>query len=150
MSSFKTLSRRLEGAASQLLAIAPAVSHIVMCEEILAEILEKFDQHLRWSRAQVLARYGPILDAARWITPVAEAPQHLKIVRYDTDDTVFVRVAEAIYSEVPEIIGPEQIRYIVSENTRDFPPGAAYAGFLFGTAHTALKALDVEPIVART
>lgn len=138
-------SRTLRGAASQLLAIAPAVAHIVMCEEIRDEILEKFAEHLAWSRAQVLARYGPVLDAAHWIRPVAEAPHHLKMVSGDADDTVFVRVAEAIYSEISEIIGPDQIRYIVTANTSDFPPGAAYAGFLFGTAHTALLALDVEP-----
>lgn len=132
-------------ASAQVLAIAPAVAHIVMCEEIRDEILEKFAEHLAWSRAQVLARYGPVLDAAHWIRPVAEAPHHLKMVSGDGDDTVFVRVAEAIYSEISEIIGPDQIRYIVTANTSDFPPGAAYAGFLFGTAHTALLALDVEP-----
>ena len=138
-------SKKRKGAASQLLALAPAVAHIVMCDEIRNEILEKFDEYLAWSKALVLARYGPVLDAAHWIRPVAEAPHHLKMVSGDADDTVFVRVAEAIYSEIPEIIGPDQIRYIVTENTSDFAPGAAYAGFLFGTAHTALMALDVEP-----
>ena len=57
-------SKKRKGAASQLLALAPAVAHIVMCDEIRDEILEKFDEYLGWSKAQVLARYGPVLDAA--------------------------------------------------------------------------------------
>ena len=56
-------SRRRKGAATQLLTLAPAVAHIVMCDEIRDEILEKFDEYLGWSKAQVLARYGPVLDA---------------------------------------------------------------------------------------
>ena len=56
-------SKKRKGAASQLLALAPAVAHIVMCDEIRDEILGKFDQYLAWSKAQVLARYGPVLDA---------------------------------------------------------------------------------------
>jgi hypothetical protein len=116
-----------------------------MCEEIRDEIFEKVDEYLHWSRVQILARYAPVLDAALWITPVAEGPHHLKVVQNDPGDTVLVRVAEAVYAEAISIVGADQVRYIASENTGDFPPGAAYAGFLFGTAHTVLKALAFEP-----
>ena len=54
---------------------------------------------------------------------------------------MFVRVAEAIYKDLAVIIEADQIRVIVSEHTNDFRPGAAYAGFMFGTAHDALVAL---------
>ena len=41
----------------------------------------------------------------------------------DPGETILVRVAEAVYTEAISIVGADQIRYIVSENTGDFPPG---------------------------
>ena len=134
-------SKTRRGAASQLLAIAPGVAHVVMCDDIRDEILEKFEDHLGWSRAQVLSTYGPVFRAALWVTPVEEREDHRRIVNNDLADTMFVRVAEAIYKDLAVIIEADQIRVIVSENTNDFRPGAAYAGFMFGTAHDALVAL---------
>ncbi len=134
-------SKTRVGAASQILAILPAVAHIVMCIEIRDEIFETFEEHLGWSKTQVLAAYGPILNAALWVTPVTEREDHRRVVNKDDDDTIFVRVTEAIYSEMATIIEADQIRLVISENTHHFRLGSAYAGFLFGTAHDALVAL---------
>ncbi len=134
-------SKTRRGAASQLLAIVPVVAHVVMCDDIRDEIFEKLEVHLGWSRAQVLSAYGPVLRAALWAEPVEEREDHRRIVNNDSDDTMFVRVAEAIYTDLPTIIEADQIRFIASENTNDFRPGSAYAGFIFGTAHDALVAL---------
>ena len=49
------------GAASQILAILPAIATIVMCDEIRQEILEKFSEILGWTEKQVLTTYGPVL-----------------------------------------------------------------------------------------
>jgi predicted nucleic acid-binding protein len=129
------------GASSRLLAVAPAIAHLVMCDEIRSEILRTFDEVVRWNRAQVLARYGPVLEAARWIEPVAEQEHHLKIVGKDPKDTVFVRLAEAVYTQATDLLGPEQLRFVVTENTRHFPQGADYAGFRFDTPRGVLSAL---------
>lgn len=129
------------GAASQFLAIIPAVAHIVTCDEIRDEIVEKLEQHLGWSRATAMAVYGPVFDAALSVSPVPVREDHRRIVNDDEDDTVLVRVAEAIYIELPALISAGQLRYVVSENTRHLRPGSAYAGFLFGSAHDVLAAL---------
>ena len=137
-------SKTRTGAASQVLTILPAVAHIVMCDEIRDEIIASFEEHLGWSKAQVLTRYGPVFSAALWARPVEEREDHRRFVNEDADDTVFVRVAEAIYTDLAAIIEAEQVRLIISENTNHLRPGSAYAGFLFGTAHDALAALDVR------
>ncbi len=134
------LSSGHNGAASQLLALLPAVAHVVTCAEAQDELFEKLEA-FDWSRDDVLERYGPIFDAAIWVEPVEEREDHLKAVGQDRDDTMYVRVAEAVYSVAPEIIG-EQLRFITSANTRHFKPGANYAGFRFDTPHGVLKRLE--------
>ena len=134
------LSSGYHGAASQLLALLPAVAHVVMCMEAQDELFEKLEA-FDWSRDAVLERYSPIFDAAIWVEPVEEREDHLKAVGQDRDDTMFVRAAEAVYSEAPEIIG-EHPRFIASANTKHFKPGANYAGFHFDTPHGILKALE--------
>lgn len=135
------LSRTHMGAASQLLAILPVVAHIVTCDEIRDEIVEKLEEHAGWPRATTMAVYGPVFDAALSVAPVPEREDHRRIVYNDEDDTMLVRVAEAIYVELPALIAAGQLRYVVSENTRHLRPGSAYAGFLFGTAHDVLAVL---------
>ena len=89
----------------------------------------------------VLDRCGPIFDAALWVKPVDERPDHLKAVGMDPDDTMLVRVAEAVYVVAPDIaVAPH--KYIVSANTKHFPPGADYAGYRFETPDGLLKALE--------
>ncbi len=133
------LSRDHKGAASQLLAILPAIAHIVMCNEMRDELFDKLDT-FGWTDTEIVEVYGPVLQAAIWVEPVEEGEHHRLIVNHDEGDTVFVRTAEAVFIDVPGIIG-EQQRFIVSSNTRHFRPGTAYAGFLFGTPHDVLKAL---------
>jgi len=61
-----------KGAASQILAILPAIATIVLCDEIRQEILEKFSEILGWTEKQVMATYSPVFEAAIWVTPVPE------------------------------------------------------------------------------
>jgi hypothetical protein len=133
------LSPERKGTASQLLAIVSTVAHVVMCMEARAELLEKLSG-FGWSAEDMEARYSPIFDAAIWVEPVEEGPHHLKSVSSDSDDTMFVRAAEAVYVAAPEII-EEQERFVVSANTKHFRPGADYASFRFATPHAVLKAL---------
>ena len=58
----------------------------------------------------VLARYGPLLDRAHWIEPVTEEPHHRQMVHDDVDDTMLLRVAEAVYTVLPELIAADQVR----------------------------------------
>ena len=111
-----------------------------MCDEIRDEVFGVLGRHLGWPPSIAQRTYGPIFDAARWITPAAERADH-RLVAHDVDDTMLVRVAEAIYIDAAELIGADQVRYIVSENTRHLRSGSAYAGFLFGTAHDVLGVL---------
>ena len=134
------LSRTRSGSATQLLAIAPAITHVVMCDELREEVLEQLERHLGWSTETARAVYGPIFDAARWVNAVPERVDHRLIV-HDIDDTILVRVAEAVFVDANDITGANQVRYIVSENTRHLRPGSAYAGFLIGTAHTVVTVL---------
>ena len=131
------LSRTRSGSATQLLAIAPAVTQVVMCDELHEEVLEQLERHLGWSTGTARDIYGPIFDAARWVTAVAERVDH-RLIAHDIDDTILVRIAEAVFVDAMEITGADQVRYIVSENTRHLRPGSAYAGFLVGTAHTVI------------
>jgi hypothetical protein len=135
------LSTSRSGAATQLLAILPAIAHVVMCDEIRDEILTKAEDILGWPRLLTLERYGPILGTAVFVTPVTEREDHRRAVQGDLGDTMFVRVAEAIYVEHPDLVEADQLRFIVSENTRHFRPGSAYAGFLFGTSREILGRL---------
>ena len=95
------LSTSRAGAATQLLAILPAIAHVVMCNEIRDEVLTKAEEILGWPRRLTLERYGPLLSTAVFVTPVAEREDHRRVVHGDLDDTMFVRVAEAIYLEHP-------------------------------------------------
>jgi predicted nucleic acid-binding protein len=135
------LSPTRNGAASQILAILPAITTIVMCDEIRQEILEKFSALLGWTETQVVATYGPVLEAAIWVTPVPEQPWHLKVVHDDQDDTMLVRTAEAVFTEAPDLIKADQLRFVVSENRRHLKPGTSYASFRCVTSHGLLKAI---------
>ncbi len=136
------MSKSRRGAASQVLAILPVIAHIVLCEDIRAELVEKAVELLGWTEQQVLARYGPVLDAAVWITPAPEQSWHSAIVSGDPDDTMLPRVAEAVFTECAHLTETDQHRYIVSENTRDLRPGSSAASFLFVTAHDLLRRLE--------
>lgn len=138
------LSKNRAGAASQILALAPAIAHIVTCDDIVEETLEKIVQHAGWSRAQVLEVYGAVLAAAVVVTPVPEREDHRRFVNDDADDTMFVRVAEAIYEQAEGLIAADQLRIIVSENTHHLRPGSGYAGFLCRTAAGAVRALTED------
>ena len=129
------------GAASQILAILPAIATIVMCDEIREEILEKFSEILGWTEKQVLTTYGPVLEAAIWVTPVPEQAWHRKVVHGDEDDTMLVRTAEAMFTEAPDRIEADQLRLVVSENKKHLRPGTSYASFLCVTSHGLLKAI---------
>ena len=138
------LSRTRSGSATQLLAIAPAITQIVMCDELRKEVLELLERHLGWSTETARDTYGPIFDAARWVTPVPERDDH-RLMEHDIDDIILVRVAEAVFVDAIDITDADQVRYIVSENIRHLRPGSAYAGFLFGTAHRVFEALRNAP-----
>jgi predicted nucleic acid-binding protein len=129
------------GSASHLLALAPAIAHVVICADIRDEIIDKLADVAGWSRAQVLERYGPILDAAVVVTPVDEREDHRRFVNDDAGDTMFVRTAEAIYEQAGELIEADQIRLIVSVNTHHLRPRSGYAGFLVRTPHDAVEVL---------
>lgn len=136
-------SPRRSGAATQILRILPAVAHIALCDDIRRELFEKLTGDLEWTHAEVLDRYGVVLDAATWVAPVEERGDHLAFVKDDPGDTMLVRVAEAIYSD-PEglsLIAPGQGRFIVSHNRRHVRPGSNYAGFLAVTPHQLLRDL---------
>ena len=136
------MSKTRAGAASQLLAILPAIAHVVMCDEIRDEIIEKFADLVGWTEPQVLATYGPVFDAAVWVSPVDEQVWHLAVVNDDTGDTMLVRTAEAVYLQAFDLLDKDQQRFVVSENTNHLRPGTNYAGFLFVTAHGLLTELE--------
>lgn len=135
------LSKNRTGAASQILALAPAIAYVVTCDDIVEEMVEKIVQHAGWTRAQVLEVYGAILAAAVVVTPVPEREDHRRFVNDDANDTMFVRVAEAIYEEAEGLIAADQVRIIVSENTHHLRSRSGYAGFLCRTAADAVRAL---------
>lgn len=56
------LSPTRKGAASQILAVLPAIATVVMCDEIRREIFEKLSELLDWTDEQALAIYGPVLE----------------------------------------------------------------------------------------
>jgi hypothetical protein len=78
-----------------------------------------------------------------WVVPVEERGDHLAFVKDDPDDTMLVRLAEALYSdpEALSLIAPDQGRFIVSHNRRHVRPGSNYAGFLVVTPHQMLRDL---------
>jgi predicted nucleic acid-binding protein len=136
------LSRTGAGASSHVLALAPAIAHIVTCDEIVDELVETIVEHARWTKAQVLETYGPVLSASIVVNPVTETETHRRFVKHDLDDTLFIRIAEAIFTEASHILEANQLRLIVSENTNHFRPGSSYASFLCGTARDALVRLE--------
>jgi hypothetical protein len=138
------LSPTRRGAASQVLAVLPAVAHVVLCDEIVTELGAKLEEHLGWSAADMWAVYGPVLEAALWVAPVPERTDHRRAVNDDAGDTMLVRAAEAVYADLPDIVEADQLRFIASANTTDLRPGADYAGFRFGTAHDVLLALGAR------
>ena len=95
------LSRTRSGSATQLLAIAPAVTQVAMCEELQLELLEQLERHLGWSSEIAREVRGPIFEAARWITPAIERADH-RLVVHGIDDTMLVQVTEAVYVQAVE------------------------------------------------
>jgi hypothetical protein len=136
------MSPTRSGAASQILAILPAIATIVMCDEIRQEILEKSFELLGWTEKQVATTYGPVLEAAIWVTPVPEQSWHLEVVHHDPDDTMLMRTAEAVFTEASDRIEADQLRFVVSENRRHLKPGTSYASFRCVTSHGLLKAIE--------
>jgi predicted nucleic acid-binding protein len=134
------LSRRRSNAPTRLLVLA-ATGHfnLVLCEEIRTELIAVLPRKAGWTETDVQARFGPIFDRASWLTPVPEEPHHRVAVQGDSADTAIVRVAEAIYvSNRPDLVALPA-KFVVSVNTRHFPPGATYAGFVFVTPHYLLR-----------
>src|ERR1035437_7797818 len=111
---------------------------LVICEEIKAELVSVLAKRAGWTPAEVQTRFGPVFDRASWLTPVPEEPHHLAVVQGHSADTVVVRTAEAIYvSSRPDLV-EIPAKYVVSMNTKHFPPGATYAGFIFTTPYHLL------------
>ena len=136
------MSKTHKGAASQALALLPGVATVVLCDDIRGEIIDKCADHLGWTEKQVLARYGPLFDAAVWVTPVEEQPWHQKVVQNDPDDTMLPRTAEAVFTQRGDLVGADQDRFIVSENRKHLVPGSNYASFMFVTSHGLLERIS--------
>jgi hypothetical protein len=112
--------------------------HVLLCDQIEAEIVSVLARRAGWTAADVHTRFGPVFDRAVWLTPVLEEPHHLAAVQGHSADTIVVRTAEAIYlSPRPDLVAIPA-KYVVSMNTKHFPPGATYAGFIFVTPHQLL------------
>ena len=133
------LSRRQTGSPSRVLDLALNDDfHLVLSTEILAELIGARGRHT-WSEARVMEYFGPVFDSAIWLKPVPHEPHHLSAVQGHSPDTIVVRTAEAIYvSNRPDLVAIPA-KYVVSMNTKHFPPGAAYAGFMFVTPHQLLE-----------
>lgn len=132
------LSPERRGSASQVLVALPTLATIVLCDDIRDELVEKLVEKFHWTERTVLETFGPILDAAVWVTPVVEQAWHRTVVNDDPDDTVLPRTAEAVYLDKMSLIDADQDRFIVSANRKHLVPGAAYSGFLFVSAHDLL------------
>ena len=134
------LSARRSNAPTRLLMLA-ATGHfnLVLCEEIRTELRAVLSRKAGWTDLDVQQRFEPVFDRASWLTPVPEEPHHRAAVQGDSADAVIVRVAEAIYvSNRPDLVALPA-KFVVSMNTRHFPPGATYAGFIFVTPHDLLR-----------
>lgn len=98
-----------------------------------------------WARPTVdrsdLGRHAELFARARWITPVPQGPHHLKVVANDEEDTIVVRVAEAIFTQATDLVTAPD-KFIVSANTKHFRPGTNYAGFQFVTARELVEKLS--------
>lgn len=127
-----------------MLALASSgVIDIVLCEEIRAELREVFEDDGLDPRSVdlILGRYAEIFTRARWLTPVPQGPHHLKVVANDEEDTMVVRVAEAIFTQATDLV-PAPDKFVVSANTKHFRPGTNYAGFQFVTARELVEKLS--------
>lgn len=136
-------SRTRRGGASTVLALAAAgVIDVVLCEEIRAELREVFEEDQLDLRLidLIFGRYAELFARARWLTPVPQGPHHLKVVANDEEDTMVVRVAEAIFTQATDLV-PAPDKFIVSANTKHFRPGTNYAGFQFVTARELVEKL---------
>lgn len=133
------LSERHTGAPTGVLRLATSSDvHVVLCEEIRAELVRVMAKRTGWTDSEVQARYHTVFDRASWLVPVPEEPHHKVAVQGHAADTMVVRVAEAIYvSHRPDLVAIPA-KYVVSMNTKHFPPGATYAGFVFTTPHDLL------------
>ncbi|MHB8400202.1 MAG: PIN domain-containing protein [Candidatus Limnocylindrales bacterium] len=132
------------GAASTVLALAAAgVIDVVLCEEIRAELREVFEEDQLDMRSidLIFGRYAELFSRARWLTPVPQEPHHLKVVANDEEDTMVVRVAEAIFTQATDLVAAPD-KFIVSANTKHFRPGTNYAGFQFVTARELVEKLS--------
>ena len=72
--------------------------------------------------------------------PVPLGPHHLKVVANDQEDTMVVRVAEAIFTQATDLVGRRD-KFIVSANTKHFRPGTNDAGFQVVTARELIEKL---------
>ena len=132
------LSRHQTGSPSRVVDLALNDEfHLVLSNEILAELMGALRRHT-WPEARVMDYFGPAFERAIWLTSVPEERHHLAAVQGHSADTIVVRTAEAIYvSNRPDLVAIPT-KYVVSMNTKHFPPGATYAGFKFVTPHQLL------------
>jgi predicted nucleic acid-binding protein len=133
------LSERRIGSSTGVLRHATSSDlRVVLCPEIKTEIVRVLTRRAGWTPADVHARFQDVFDRAIWLKPVPEEPHHLAAVQGHSADTIVVRTAEAIYvSNRPDLVAIPA-KYVVSMNTKHFPPGATYAGFMFVTPHDLL------------
>lgn len=137
-------SKTRRGGASTVLALAAAgVVDVVLCEEIRAELREVFEDDGLDPRSidLILGRYAEIFTRVRWLIPVPQGTHHLKVVANDEEDTMVVRVAEAIFTQATDLV-PAPDKFVVSANTKHFRPGTNYAGFQFVTAREFVEKLS--------
>lgn len=133
------LSRRQMGAPSGVLELAlDDEFQVVLCEQIREELVRVLASRGGWTKSDIQSHFNHVFGRASWLTPVPEEPHHLAAVQGHSADTVVVRTAEAIYaSNRPDLVAIPA-KYVVSMNTKHFPPGATHAGFIFATPHDLL------------
>lgn len=138
------LSRTRGGAASKVVAIVPAVVHLVLCMQIREELVRKLVGRAGWPEAAIDERYGPLFEAALWVEPVQETEQHRRFVNGDENDTMIPRTAEAIYLDprTSGLVTADQLRAIVAFDRRHLRPGSDWAGFRIQTPDAFLRALS--------
>jgi predicted nucleic acid-binding protein len=135
----EALSDDHAGSSTRVLRLAAVGGlQVVLSEDIRSELAGVLARRIGWTESDVRAYFGPVFDRASWLTPVPEEPHHLAAVQGHSADTIVVRTAEAIYvSNRPDLVAIPA-KFVVSMNTKHFPPGATYAGFTFTTPHDLL------------
>jgi hypothetical protein len=107
---------------------------LVLCEEIRRDALEVLARpELGSLHPEVVdSVLGPVWRAAFFVEPVPDDPQYVAVVR-DPDDVIVLRTAMAAYL-YPDELGSGQRKFIVSGDTRAFPPGRRWAEWEYRVA----------------